>query len=267
MVARPSLVIALLAAGPALASPVDWNNAGGGLFASRQSATGAQQQPTAQTSGPTAPNDPTGQRAPAGTRQPTPATPATIVPAPGTTSLAQTPALAAPAPAQAPIPPPASPTTIPDPTAGYGEIRLLPPDQPLDAVVTRIANETGIDPKLLHALIIVESAYDPNAVSPVGAAGLTQLMPGTARELGVTNRFDVEANLRGGARYLALQIARFGDLRLALAAYNSGPGRVARLGRVPDIAETQAYVRDAIECYLALTAGRGIRHRRQCRQA
>jgi soluble lytic murein transglycosylase-like protein len=259
MVARPSLLIALLAAGPALASPVDWNSAGGGLFASRQSATGAQQQPAARTGGPTAPNVSNSQAAAAGTRQPSPATLATTAPAPGTTALA--------APAPATIPPPAPPRTIPDPTAGYGEIRLLPPDQPLDAIVTRIANETGIDPKLLHALIIVESAYDPNAVSPVGAAGLTQLMPGTARELGVTNRFDVEANLRGGARYLALQIARFGDLRLALAAYNSGPGRVARLGRVPDIAETQAYVRDAIEGYLALTAGRGIRHRRQCRQA
>lgn len=265
MVARPSLVIALLAAGPALASPVDWNSAGGGLFASRQSATGAQQQPAAQTSGPNVPNVSTGPEARAGRRQPAPATLATTAPDRGTPSLAGAPALSAPAPTS--IPPPAPPRIIPDPTAGYGEIRLLPPDQPLDGIVTRIANETGIDPKLLHALIIVESAYDPNAVSPVGAAGLTQLMPGTARELGVTNRFDVEANLRGGARYLALQIARFGDLRLALAAYNSGPGRVARLGRVPDIAETQAYVRDAIECYLALTAGRGIRHRRQCRQA
>lgn len=266
MVARPSLVIALLAAGPALASPVDWNSAGGGLFASRQSTTGAPQQPAAQTSSQAVPNS---QPSASGARQSQPSQSGLSMPTPEprASALAQTPALAAPATAPAPIPPPAHPRTIPDPTAGYGEIRLLPPDQPLDAIVTRIANETGIDPKLLHALIIVESAYDPSAVSPAGAAGLTQLMPGTARELGVTNRFDIKANLRGGARYLALQIARFGDLRLALAAYNAGPGRVARLGRVPDIAETQAYVRDAIECYLALTAGRGIRHRRQCRQA
>ena len=152
-----------------------------------------------------------------------------------------------------------------EPLPMSGAVRLLPANQPLDAMISQIANETGLDPKLLHALVIVESAYDIGAVSPVGARGLTQLMPDTARELGVTNAFDSEQNLRGGARYLAIQIGRFGDLRLALAAYNSGPSRVARLGRVPDIAETQGYVRDAVDCYLALTAGRGIRHRRQCR--
>jgi soluble lytic murein transglycosylase-like protein len=150
-------------------------------------------------------------------------------------------------------------------TDEYGEVRLLPSNQPLDALITKIATETGIDPKLLHALVIIESAYNTRAVSPVGAMGLTQLMPGTARELGVSNAFDTEQNLRAGARYLAIQIGRFSDIRLALAAYNSGPGRVARLGRVPDINETQNYVRDGIDCYLALTAGRGIRNRSQCR--
>jgi soluble lytic murein transglycosylase-like protein len=169
-----------------------------------------------------------------------------------------------------PDPPPqrlkqATKLTLAEPLPMSGTVRLLPANQPLDAMISQIASETGLDPKLLHALVIVESAYDIGAVSPVGARGLTQLMPDTARELGVTNAFDTEQNLRGGARYLAIQIGRFGDLRLALAAYNSGPGRVARLGRVPDIAETQGYVRDAVDCYLALTAGRGIRHRRQCR--
>jgi Transglycosylase SLT domain len=150
-------------------------------------------------------------------------------------------------------------------TDEYGEVRLLPSNQPLDALITKIAIETGLDPKLLHALVIIESAYNTRAVSPVGAMGLTQLMPGTARELGVSNAFDTEQNLRAGARYLAIQIGRFSDIRLALAAYNSGPNRVARLGRVPDIHETQNYVRDGIDCYLALTAGRGIRNRSQCR--
>jgi len=159
----------------------------------------------------------------------------------------------------------ATKSTLAEPLPMSGAVRLLPANQPLDAMISQIAIETGLDPKLLHALVIVESAYDIGAVSPVGARGLTQLMPATARELGVTNAFDTEQNLRGGARYLAIQIGRFGDLRLALAAYNSGPNRVARLGRVPDIAETQSYVRDAVDCYLALTAGRGIRHRRQCR--
>ena len=150
-------------------------------------------------------------------------------------------------------------------TDDYRDVRLLPPSQPLDRLITRIANETGLDPKLLHALVIIESAYDSRAISPVGAQGLTQLMPGTAAELGVRDAFDSEENLRAGARYLAIQIGRFSDIRLALAAYNSGPNRVARLGRVPDINETQNYVRDGIDCYLALTAGRGIRNRSQCR--
>jgi soluble lytic murein transglycosylase-like protein len=147
----------------------------------------------------------------------------------------------------------------------YRDVRLLPSSQPLDRLITRIANETGLDPKLLHALVIIESAYDSRAISPVGAQGLTQLMPGTAAELGVRDAFNGEENLRAGARYLAIQIGRFSDIRLALAAYNSGPNRVARLGRVPDINETQNYVRDGIDCYLALTAGRGIRNRSQCR--
>ncbi len=153
----------------------------------------------------------------------------------------------------------------PPSTDDYGEVRLLPSNQPLDALISKIAIETGLDPKLLHALVIIESGYNARAVSPVGARGLTQLMPATAAELGVRNVYDSEENLRGGARYLALQIGRFSDVRLALAAYNSGPNRVARLGRVPDISETQNYVRDGIDCYLALTAGRGIRNRSQCR--
>ncbi len=110
-----------------------------------------------------------------------------------------------------------------------------------------------------------ESAYRPDAVSPAGAAGLTQLMPGTAADLGVHDRFDVEQNLSAGAAYLARQLIRFGDLRLALAAYNAGPERVARLGRVPDIEETRNYVAGVIDCFLLLTAGRGARNARECR--
>ena len=175
-----------------------------------------------------------------------------------------------PAPSRAPQrraePPPSPPPSPPSPpTDAYGEVRLLPSNQPLDDLITKIAIETGLDPKLLHALVIIESAYNTRAVSPVGARGLTQLMPGTAAELGVRDVFNTEQNLRAGARYLAIQIGRFSDIRLALAAYNAGPNRVARLGRVPDFTETQNYVRDGIDCYLALTAGRGIRNRSQCR--
>jgi hypothetical protein len=174
-------------------------------------------------------------------------------------------------PAPPPMPPierqrlDAVPIPDPQPTEDYGEVRLLPSNQPLDELITKIAIETGLDPKLLHALVIIESAYNTRAVSPVGARGLTQLMPGTAAELGVRDVFNTEQNLRAGARYLAIQIGRFSDIRLALAAYNAGPNRVARLGRIPDFTETQNYVRDGIDCYLALTAGRGIRNRSQCR--
>lgn len=143
--------------------------------------------------------------------------------------------------------------------------RLEALNQPFHEAVVAAAGVHGLDPKLLHALVVTESGYRPDAVSPVGAAGLTQLMPATALELGVRNRFDPVENLRGGADYLARQILRFGDLRLALAAYNAGPGRVARLGRVPDIAETRAYVAAVIECYLALSAGRVVTSARQCR--
>lgn len=142
--------------------------------------------------------------------------------------------------------------------------RVASLSQPFQAEIALAAERHGLDEKLLHAVVMTESAYHPGAVSPAGAGGLTQLMPGTARELGVTDRFDPVENLRGGADYLARQIVRFGDLRLALAAYNSGPSRVARLGRVPDIAETRAYVAAVIECYLALTAGRRPLDSRQC---
>jgi len=90
-------------------------------------------------------------------------------------------------------------------------------------------------------------------------------MPQTARALGVADLFDVATNLSGGADYLARQLVRFGDLRLALAAYNAGPERVARLGRIPRIAETQAYVEAVVGCYLALAAGRSVRSARDCR--
>ncbi len=145
--------------------------------------------------------------------------------------------------------------------------RLTDLDQPFADAIATAAERHGLDPKLLHALVTVESAYRAQACSRAGACGLTQLMPGTAEDLGVRDRFDPHENLRGGADYLARQILRFGDLRLALAAYNSGPDRVARLGRIPNIRETQNYVVSVIDCYLALTAGRGVRSSRDCSPA
>ena len=146
------------------------------------------------------------------------------------------------------------------------DLRLAPLTQPFGDAVAAAAARHGLDPKLLHAIVMTESAYRSNAVSPAGAAGLTQLMPATARELGVEDRFDPVENLRGGADYLARQLRRFQDVRLALAAFNAGPARVASLGRVPRIRETEEYVESVIECYLALSAGRVVVNARQCRR-
>ncbi|PBN42287.1 lytic transglycosylase domain-containing protein [Sphingobium sp. D43FB] len=111
-------------------------------------------------------------------------------------------------------------------------------------MMSNIACEYGIPVGLFDAMIIRESRYQPNVYSPKNAFGLTQLMPATAVSLGV-NRYSVEGNLRGGAKYLREQLDRFGHYHLALAAYNAGPGRV-RNGRVPQIAETQAYVENVL---------------------
>ena len=157
------------------------------------------------------------------------------------------------------------PTVGPAAVMGGAAPRLPELSQPYMDAIAQAADRHGLDRKLLHALVIVESAYRPDAVSAAGAGGLTQLMPGTAADLGVRNRFDIQQNLSGGADYLARQLLRFGDLRLALAAYNAGPGRVARLGRVPDIEETRNYVASVVDCYLMLTAGRGGRSARDCR--
>lgn len=108
------------------------------------------------------------------------------------------------------------------------------------AMMSNIACQYGLPVGLFDAMIIRESRYNASIYSPKNAFGLTQLMPDTAAGLGV-NRYDVEQNLRGGARYLRQQLDTFGKYHLALAAYNAGPGRV-RNGALPRIAETQAYV-------------------------
>ncbi len=111
--------------------------------------------------------------------------------------------------------------------------------QPL---VAHLSAKYDIAPALIEAVVWQESRWRENARSPVGARGLAQLMPGTARDLGV-NPDDPAANLEGGARYLREQLDRFdGDLERALAAYNAGPGRVERAGGIPRIRETQNYV-------------------------
>lgn len=110
------------------------------------------------------------------------------------------------------------------------------------AKVAELARRFDLSPTLIEALVWQESRWRADARSPVGAQGLAQLMPGTARDLGV-NPLDPFANLEGGARYLREQLDRFdGDIERALAAYNAGPGRVIRAGGIPRIRETQGYV-------------------------
>lgn len=108
--------------------------------------------------------------------------------------------------------------------------------------VAQLAAKYDISPALLEALVWQESRWNTGAVSPVGARGLAQLMPGTARQMGV-NPNDPHANLEGGARYLRMQLDAFGgDVEKALAAYNAGPARVIRAGGIPAIRETRDYV-------------------------
>jgi len=117
------------------------------------------------------------------------------------------------------------------------------PSAPLKQAVDRIAQENQLPPNLVHSVIQVESNYDANAVSPKGALGLMQLIPSTARRFGVSNAFDPEDNVQGGARYLKYLLELYkGDEALALAAYNAGEGAVSRYGGVPPYAETRDYV-------------------------
>ncbi|WP_051275939.1 transglycosylase SLT domain-containing protein [Desulfovirgula thermocuniculi] len=130
---------------------------------------------------------------------------------------------------------------------GSGE--AAPPPH-LDPLFEEASRETGLDPRLLKAVAAAESGFDPRAVSPKGALGLMQLMPGTAREVGVSDPFDPAQSVRGGARYLRSLLDRFGGrLDLALAAYNAGPGVVERHGGVPPYRETREYVRRVIKIF------------------
>lgn len=113
-----------------------------------------------------------------------------------------------------------------------------------DELILQLETQYGLPPNLLKAVVERESNYDPLAMSPAGAKGLTQLMDDTAREVGVTNVWDAAENLAGGARYLQKKLREFrGDIPLALAAYNAGAGAVNRYGGIPPFKETQDYVR------------------------
>ncbi|MGZ8155446.1 MAG: lytic transglycosylase domain-containing protein [Burkholderiales bacterium] len=119
------------------------------------------------------------------------------------------------------------------------------------SMISRVAREQKVDAALLHAVVTVESGYNPRAKSPRGATGLMQLMPDTARQYGVNNILDPLENLRGGARYLRALLSMFdNNVKLAIAAYNAGEGAVMRAGRaIPNFPETRAYVPRVLKFY------------------
>ena len=119
-----------------------------------------------------------------------------------------------------------------------------PASSQIDAIIERNAQARDLRPELVRAVIQTESAFNPLALSPKGAMGLMQLMPGTAEEYGVTDPYDPEENVRGGTAYLKDLLERYqGNEELALAAYNAGPGAVDRFGQtVPPFRETRNYV-------------------------
>lgn len=117
-------------------------------------------------------------------------------------------------------------------------------------LIAQTAQKYQLDPALLHAVIRAESAYNPGAVSPKGAIGLMQLLPETARRYGVVNLHDPKANLEAGARYLKDLLKQFGDIKLAVAAYNAGEAAVQKYGnRVPPYQETRRYVARVMKFY------------------
>jgi soluble lytic murein transglycosylase-like protein len=130
------------------------------------------------------------------------------------------------------------------------EVASAPAGGDLRELATAAALRHGLEPSLVLAVVSVESAFRPEAVSPKGALGLMQLMPATAASLGVKDAFDPAENLDGGARHLGSLLTLYGgDLQRALAAYNAGSGAVGRYRGVPPYRETRAYVKKVLERY------------------
>lgn len=130
----------------------------------------------------------------------------------------------------------------------------------MDSIFEEAANRYGISSKLLRAVAKAESGFNPNAVSKAGAIGVMQLMPSTAKSLGVTDPYDARQNIMGGAKYLKENLDKFQDVELALAAYNAGPGAVKKYGGIPPYKETQEYVKKVMN-YMGeptLSAGKTV---------
>jgi soluble lytic murein transglycosylase-like protein len=132
----------------------------------------------------------------------------------------------------------------PSVSVSIDQFKAIRPDRAYDALIAEAAQRYELDPALIKAVMRTESAFDPLAVSPVGAQGLMQLMPALAEEMGVKNAFDPRENIMGGAKYLRkLLDSTRGNLSLTLASYNAGPGNVARYRGIPPFKETRNYVK------------------------
>ena len=142
------------------------------------------------------------------------------------------------------------------PVVAAAQIETIPADIPksgdcdLDWIIFRAGEREGVDPRFIHAVIQQESKYHPDATSPVGARGLMQLMPATAKRFDCTDLKDEACNVEAGTKYLAWLLKRFnGDVKLALAGYNAGEGSVDKYQGVPPYPETQNYVNKIVANY------------------
>lgn len=135
----------------------------------------------------------------------------------------------------------------------YRNLNAADTDSNWDNIIVQAGKKYNLDPNLIRAIIQVESGYNPNAVSHAGAQGLMQLMPATAKEMNVTDVFNPEQNIFGGARYFREMLDRYrGDLVKALAAYNAGPEAVDKARGIPNYTETQLYVPRVLNAYHAI---------------